>query len=429
VKNVFVVGMDEHNEEVLRRTPSAENCRFHTLLELEELRDDKVDLDRMIDKAQGILDDFDGTVDAIVGWWDFPVTLLVPVLCEQNGLRGPSLRSVVTCEHKYWSRLEQSKVIDEHPPFAMFGVDDSTPPSGMEYPMWVKPVKSASSDLAFRVEDQRDFDSAMEQLRAGIDRIGVPFEQILARLDLPEEIAAAGGRACLAEGALHGVQAAVEGYVYQGEPVVYGTLDSVDYPGSPAFLCHRYPSELPDEVGRRMAEVAERIIRQVGLDNSLFSVEFFYDPVEDRLDVVEINPRHSQAHAELFELVDGIPNHERMVRAALGQSPELPAGGGEYAVSGQWYHRRFGEDGVPVRVPTDEEIREVEEELPGVSIEIVPEKGKPLTDLQAQDSYSFELAKITMGAQDGVEMRAKFERCVEALNFEFKDEKPADGDS
>ncbi|KOX12550.1 biotin carboxylase [Nocardiopsis sp. NRRL B-16309] len=411
--------MDEHNHDVLLRTPSAEHCRFHTLLTLEELRDDKVDLDQKIDRAQRILDGFTGSVDAVVGYWDFPVTLLVPILCENNGLRGPSLRSVVMCEHKYWSRLEQSRVIDEHPPFALVDLDATEPPSGLEYPMWIKPVKSASSDLAFRVHDQRSFEEALERLRGGIDRIGVPFEQILARVDLPEEVAAAGGRTCLAEGALHGVQAAVEGYVRHGEPVVYAALDSVDYPGSPAFLCHRYPSELPERVSRRMAEVATRFIRRVGLDDSMFSVEFFYDPVGDRLDVVEINPRHSQTHAELFELVDGIPNHERMLRLALGRSPDLPVGGGEYAVAGQWFHRRFGEDGVPVRVPTPEEVRELEASLPGVSIEIVPEVGRPLTELHAQDSYSFELAKITMGAQNGVEMRAKYERCVEEMRFEF----------
>ncbi|GAB2500064.1 ATP-grasp domain-containing protein [Nocardiopsis aegyptia] len=416
--NVFVVGMEEHNRQVLLRTPSAEHCRFHELLPLEELRDDKVDIEEMLAKARRILDGFDGSVDAIVGYWDFPVTLMVPILCAEYGLRSPALESVVRCEHKYWSRLEQSKVIDEHPAFALVQLDDTEPPE-LGFPMWVKPVKSASSDLAFRVDDDRDFEEALRKLREGIDRIGVPFEQILAHVDLPPEIASVGGRSCLAEAALHGVQVAVEGYVHQGEPVVYSTLDSVDYPGSPAFLCHRYPSELPEEVSRRMAEVATKAIRQVGLDNTLFSVEFFYDPVEDRLDVVEINPRHSQAHAELFELVDGIPNHERMLRLALGRSPDLPAGGGEYAVAGQWFHRRFGEDGVPVRVPTDEEVRELEEALPGVSIEIVPDRGVPLTELDAQDSYSFELAKITIGAQDGVAMRAKYERCVEGMRFEF----------
>ncbi|MFD3687579.1 acetyl-CoA carboxylase biotin carboxylase subunit family protein [Nocardiopsis sp. NPDC058631] len=424
MKNVFVVGLDEHNHEILRRTPTGRDCRFHQLLSLDELQSGEVDIDLLLAKAEKILDDFPGSVDAICGYWDFPVTLLVPILCERRGLPSASLESVVKCEHKYWSRLEQREVIDEYPPFALVELNDNPrPPGTPDYPMWLKPVKSASSELAFHVLDDKDFDGAVAELREGIDRIGRPFEQILDRVDLPPEIAEVGGRTCLAEGALHGVQAAVEGYVYRGEVVVYASLDSVDYPGSSAFLRHQYPSGLPEEVRRRMADVAARVIGRVGLDNTTFSVEFFYDPVEDGLNLLEVNPRHSQTHAELFELVDGIANHERMLLLSLGRDPRLPADArGDHAVAAEWYHRRFGDDGVPVRVPTEEEVAELERSLPGVKVEVVPEHGEPLSEMRSQDSYSFELAKITIGAADETEMRAKYERCVEALRFEFVEE-------
>ena len=42
------------------------------------------------------------------------------------------------------------------------------------------------------------------------------------------------------------------------------------------------------------------------------------------LHVLEVNPQHSQSHAELFEQVDGVPNHLAMLRLALGRDPELP---------------------------------------------------------------------------------------------------------
>jgi hypothetical protein len=424
VKNVFVVGLDERNHEILRRTPTGRDCRFHQLLSLDELQTGEVDIDQLIDKAEKVLDDFPDTVDAICGYWDFPVTLLVPILCERRGLPSASLESVVRCEHKYWSRLEQRKVIDEYPPFALVELNgDPTVPDPPGYPMWLKPVKSASSELAFHVLDEKDFGEAVSELREGIDRIGRPFEQILSRVDLPPEISEVGGRTCLAEGALHGVQAAVEGFVYRGDVVVYASLDSVDYPGSPAFLRHQYPSGLSEEVRGRMADVSERVIRQVGLDNSTFSVEFFYDPVEDGLNLLEVNPRHSQSHAELFELVDGVSNHERMLLLSLGRDPRMTAEArGEFAVAAEWYHRRFGDDGVPVRVPTEEEVAELERSLPGVSIEIVPEEGRRLSDMGAQDSYTYELAKIAIGAEDETAMRAKYERCVEALRFEFAEE-------
>ncbi|MET9709051.1 ATP-grasp domain-containing protein [Nocardiopsis alba] len=422
MRNVFVMGMDERNHDLLRRTPTGRDCRFHRLLSIEELQVGEIDIERTLDAARRVLDDFDGPVDAIIGYRDFPITLLVPILCAERGLPGPDLEAVVRCEHKYWSRFLQAEVTDAHPPFALVDLDLDDPRPGVEYPLWMKPIKSASSELAFRVEDDRGLARAVELLREGIDRLSRPFESVMERVDPPEKVAEAGRHHCLAEGALHGVQIAVEGYVYRGRAVVYAMLDSVDFPGTPVFLRHQYPSAMPDEIRRRLVDIAERVVEHHGLDSTTFSVEFFYDPIEDRIDIVEINPRHSQSHTALFELVDGVANHERMLRLAMGEDPDL-SGVGEkgYPVAAEWYHRRF-RDGVIARVPTTEEVRELERSLPGVRIQIVPETGRRLSDMFAQDGYSYELARIVTGGEDELEIQAKYERCVKALHFEFEDE-------
>ena len=48
------------------------------------------------------------------------------MLSERYGTRSTSLESVVKCEHKYWSRLEQQKVIDEHPRFGRVDLEAET---------------------------------------------------------------------------------------------------------------------------------------------------------------------------------------------------------------------------------------------------------------------------------------------------------------
>lgn len=422
MRNVFVLGLDERNHEVLKATPSGRTCRFHQLLDIDELQSGEIDVEDELAQARDILDSFDGSIDAIVGYWDFPVTLLVPILCAERGLPSADLEAVLKCEHKFWSRTVQSEVTDAHPRFDLVDLDSSDPSHRLRYPLWMKPVKSASSELAFRIDDDQGFQEAVASLREGVDRVGRPFEQILQRVDPPPAIAKAGPHHCLAEEALRGVQAAVEGYVHQGRAVVYAVLDSVDYPGSPAFLRHQYPSGLPEAVQKRIRDIAVRVIEHHGLDNSTFSVEFFYDPVEDAVDILEINPRHSQTHAELFELVDGFTNHERMLRLGLGESPVDPGeADGEFSVAAEWYYRRF-EDGTVTRVPTADEIKALEASLPGVRVRVVPSQGQRLSELPAQDSYSFELAKIVIGAADETEMRAKYERCVEVLRFDFADE-------
>ncbi|MFV0137904.1 acetyl-CoA carboxylase biotin carboxylase subunit family protein [Streptomyces sp. HMX87] len=424
VKNVFVVGLDEANLATLKAVPGADALRFHGLLTVEELQVGEVSLPTVIEKAQSVLDAFDGSIDAIVGYWDFPVSTLVPILGERYGTRTTSLESVVKCEHKYWSRLEQQKVTDCHPRFGRvdLAADRPSPPDGLRFPMWVKPALSYSSELAFGVGDEEEFRSAVAEIREGISRVGRPFERILEQVEVPSEMDGVGGRVCLAEEALTGIQVAVEGYVHQGEVTVYGTLDSIDYPDSPCFLRHQYPSTLPPDVVARLHDVTERVMRRIGFDSATFSVEYFYDPSSQEINLLEINPRHSQSHAELFQYVDGVPNHHCMLALALGTDPRMPHRQGPYAMAAKWYYRWFT-DGVVRNVPSPEDIARIEREIPGVRIEVVPEEGQRLSDLPQQDSYSYELAHIFTGGDDEDDMRRKYDKCVAALGLSF-DEPP-----
>jgi biotin carboxylase len=424
-KNIFVIGMDEANHDVLRQVPHAEEYAFHPLLDAEEIQSSEVSVPDLLDEARATLDAFDGSVDAVVGYWDFPVSTIVAVLNDEYGLRGASLEAIVKCEHKYWSRLEQQKVISEHPRFGLVSLEDDDPrlPEGMRFPVWLKPVKSYSSELAFGVADEAELKEAVGKIREGISRVGRPFEYILERLDLPPEIADAGGQACLAEESLSGVQAAVEGYVREGEITVYGALDSIDYPDSSCFLRHQYPSQLPEPVQRRLKDVAKRVIAQIGMDDATFSVEFFYDAQRDEVNLLEINPRHSQSHAELFEYVDGVSNHDCMISLALGREPNLLPGHGGWAVAAKWYHRWFT-DGVVRRAPSADEIARVERELPGVKIEVVPGEDQLLSEAPGQDSYSYELAHVFVGAHSEEELREKYERALAALPFRIDDPQP-----
>src|SRR5699024_1851602 len=127
-----------------------------------------------------VIDAFDGPVDAIIGFWDFPVSSLVPLLRRRYGLPTASVEEVLMCEHKYWNRLIQQEVIDEYPNFGLVDpFHDETPPPGVSFPLWIKPVKSFASMLAIRVENQTEFTEALATIRDGIARLGEPFEALL----------------------------------------------------------------------------------------------------------------------------------------------------------------------------------------------------------------------------------------------------------
>jgi hypothetical protein len=418
---VFVLGLDDANLTELRAVPEAEKYRFHALLSLPELQEGDIPIADLLDKAREQLHAFEGEIGALVGYWDFPVSSMVPILCREFGLPGPRLRPIVTCEHKYWSRLEQRNAVPEVVPgFGLVDLDNaSEPPEGLSYPMWLKPIKGFSSELAFQVSNDEEFTEAVDKISEGVERVGEPFQYVLEQLELPPEVAEAGPRHCLAEEAISGNQVATEGYVYQGDIHVYGVLDSVTYPDSSVFLRHQFPSQIPKPVCHQLSKITKKIIEQIGLDDATFSIEFFHDPKTDAVTVLEVNPRHSQSHAPLFDLVDGVPNHHVMLCLATGTDPGPSSrDGGRYDVAAKCFLRHF-RDGVVRRVPTDDELQRLHEQLPGVTATPIAQEGQRLSDLVAQDSYSYELADLVIGADSVEELERLYQRAVDELRFEI----------
>ena len=217
-----------------------------------------------------------------------------------------------------------------------------------------------------------------------------------------------------------GRQLTVEGYRYQGEVVVYGVVDSINYENSPSFLRYQYPSTLPESVIERVSELSRKVVTAIGLERMTFNIEYFWDPGTDAINLLEINPRHSQSHAELFADVDGMANHEAMLRLALGRDPAFPHREGRYGAAAKWFVRRFA-DGVVRQVPTPEELAAIQHIVPGTTIELTVVEGDRLSELHRQDSYSYQLASVYMGAADEHELLAKFEQVTSALLFEIED--------
>lgn len=204
---------------------------------------------------------------------------------------------------------------------------------------------------------------------------------------------------------------------------VHGIIDSLTYPDSPSFLRYQYPSRLPQDVQQRLTDSAARVIEGFGLTNSTFNIEYFWDADTDRLSLLEVNPRHSQSHAWLFQQVDGVANHQLMLRLALGQPAALPDHKGPHAVAGKYFLRHFT-DGLVTHAPTPERVAAVERDLTGVHVQPVAREGQRLSDLPQQDSYSFELAEINIGAETEHELEQKYEQCVERLGYAVDERSP-----
>jgi biotin carboxylase len=425
MKQIVVVGLDDGHLEQLQALAEAHEYRFLPLLSRDEAKQPTEEpVAWLLDEGVRWLKEQQDEIDAVIGYWDFPVSTILPILRRTIDLPGPSLEAVLGCEHKYWSRRLQAEVAPEHvPPFCEVDpfADDPLAQVRIEYPFWLKPVKAVLSNLGFRIENAVDFSEAIERIRSDIRRWGAPFNLILEQADLPEGIAAVDGYRCIAEGMIAAeYQVTQEGWAFDGEVQVYGTIDSRRIgPTGSSFERYQYPSQLPESVLARMTAISSRVIRHIGYDNGPFNIEYFWHPERDQIWLLEINPRISKSHAPLFQLVDGCYHHQVMIDLGLGRRPGFTTGEGSCQIAAKFMVRRFTDE-IVSRVPSADEIAELEAAIPHVRIEIMVEAGKRLSELRDQDSYSYEVAVIFVGGDDEAELKAKFDDCVRRLPLELE---------
>lgn len=422
VKNIFVVGLDDFHLRQLQSLRRSADYRFHQLASYREIKcGEHFPVREFLHRARETLSTFKGGVHAVVGFWDFPVSTILPIIQQEFNLTGAGLIPVLKCEHKYWSRLEQAKVVPELiPPFEKINPFDegSIRQCALPFPFWLKPVKSVLSHLGFLVSDSTEFNDRLEIIRRHIGRYAEPFNFILEHAELPDEIRQVDGYHCIAEGLISSShQCTLEGYVFHGEVEVYGIVDSVNEGvHQSSFARYQYPSILDKQVQQRMVDATRKVLLHVGYDNSPFNIEFYWDETSDAIWLLEINTRISKSHCPLFKMVDGEYHHQVMLDVALGHKPNFQHRRGRFNTAAKFMIRRYS-DGKVIGVPGEREIELVKRKFPGSEVLIHIRPGMHLSQLRDQDSYSYEIADLFMGADSHHELMANYEKALQMLPF------------
>lgn len=426
--NIFITGLDAYNAEVLKQLEDQGPYRFVALSHGSEVmiktKGKHLDFENLIERAKLQLNKFDGTINGIISCMD-PAMMLTYYLCEQYGMKGPGLANALRCEHKYWSRLEQKKVIPEHipdfmplNPFEDHRLEDLR----LKPPFWLKPVKSYSSQLGFNIENQQDLDAGLAQMRENIGQFSRSFNYMLSQIDrsiLPDEVKQVDGNFCVAEGLITGRQYTVEGYTYEGQVHIHGFFDSLLYDGVPSFFAYVTPSDLPEAIQQRTREIITKVVSHMQLNNATFNIEFRYDEAKNHIWLLEINTRISQSHSEMFKKVHGFTNHLFMVEVAIGNKPSVKMNQGRYNIAAKLHPRVFTNEGRVVQLPSEDKIKQIEKEF-DATIYMEVEEGQELADLPGQDSFSSLLASIHLGADNKQELLDKYEEVLSRLDIKVE---------
>ena len=425
-RNIFVVGLEPFNAALLSELGAPGEYRFIELLGyLEAARppSEQISFKALLATAEERLSHFDGEVSGIIGYFDFPTSSLVPVLCHQHGLPAPSTEAVARCEHKHWSRLLQKEVVPELVPEYRVVDPFNTETGaavGLDFPFWIKPIKAHSSYLGFRINSEADLQAVLPAIRSGINTLGDAFNEFLELVPRPPGIADIGGLHCIAEEIISaGRQCTLEGYSWGGEVVVYGIVDSLRTgPHRSSFSRYQYPSSLPGRVTRRMIRAAKSVIQRFAYDPGAVNIEFYWNPADDRIHLLEVNARISKSHCPLFKLVDGTTHQKVLVDLALGRRPDMPHREGRYKMAAKFMIRRAG-DGIVRRVPSSEDLHRLEQTYPDSMLRTLVSEGQHLAQLSFQDSYSFELAELFLGGTDQADLLRKYRHCRELIPFDI----------
>lgn len=421
-RRVFVLGLDDFNEKYnLAPLGEQENVDFLPLLHRDDIKGGKkFDVAGNLAKAEAQLKSCRHSSHGIISHWDFPVSLMTPILCHRFDFPAAPLEAVFKCEHKYWSRLIQREITNACPAFEKVDPlkDIREQIAGLRRPLWIKPVKAYLGQLAFRITEDSDIDYATPLLRKGINRFAEPFDFLLKEMDLPSELSEIGGRMCIAEEETSGEQSTVEGFAWDGDITPYAVVDTIRYPGSPTLRQLEYPSRLPRKVQARMGQITRNVMKRIGYTYGPFNIEFFWNRESDTLKILEINPRISQSHAVQFRLVDGSSHHRIAMDLALGQAPRTFHNEGPYNCAAKFMLRHF-QDGFVEHQPHQREIEEIQAKFPDTLVKLYARENTRLSHRLDEDSYSFLLAEIFVGADNHDLLIERWRQCRDILSYKI----------
>jgi biotin carboxylase len=385
--------------------PTYENCPYdlHPLAYIDEVEER-----------------YRGQIDGVISSNDYPGATIAAALAERLGLPGPSPEAVVRATHKYYSRCVQREAVAEATP--KFWLIDPTRPDGgapdLEYPCFIKPVKGTFSVLSQKLNDSGELHAFLARpvVKEFIDDYMTIFNRQVAGLTDFE----IDGRFFVAEGFMHGTQVTVEGCIARGAVMVYGVVDSVMHPATSSFGRFDLPSALRPEIQDQMHEIARRTVVALGLDDCIFNVEMIYQPLDDSIRIVEINPRICGQFGDLYEKVLGIHSYLIALAVVTGAPlPELP-GGGAYAMATSFPLRTF-EPVTVLEAPDAARITAAERLYAGTLIWNECEAGVALADFQTfEDGSSARYAVVNLGADSRAELNARLAAIKVELAHRFE---------
>ncbi|MDQ2078515.1 hypothetical protein [Marinimicrobium sp. ABcell2] len=318
-QRIVILASDDVGWRRFAAVSNAQGFHSHDVVQVPPLRlAEEIELDVLVAKTRARIDSSGTKPSAIVACGDARAKVLAAILREQLHVQGASLRSVLKCEHKWWSRILQAEVVPEVVP--CFGTFDpwSDDPLGdieLNYPFWIKPATPSSFQENFLVFSGKEFERALQEIRYALPHNESGHEEFPWG-DLPAEVQEKSNAVCLVESHATGIGLTLSGSVIRGRVNAHAFWDCHSGEGGVPRL--EFPTASPDCLQRVMIDVAERIFSHIGYNNGGFSAEFCWDQSKRALRLVNLDTRVQSLHPEVCEC-----KHWRQVEGGIDEDGDV----------------------------------------------------------------------------------------------------------
>ncbi len=355
-------------------------------------------------------------IDGIVGTNDICCNIAATLALQTNKI-STTLKSILFCQNKYISRLKQQKLFPKHTP-EFFLSSDFSADKILKLPIFVKPVRSSLSFYSFKVFSKKTLSNSIKLSEKIIPKHNQFYKQLID-LEYVNHKHVYKFNELICEQVVMGDQVTIDGYIFNNLVNFLGITKSIFLPNKISFTRFDYPFKFPETIENKIEEISKKLVLNIGLNNTLFNIEFVVDQKTEKIFIIEINSRLSSQFAYLIESVKGYNPFKIMCDISVGTKPKLKlkSGGNRYNFCSSCV-LRVKNDKKVLRIPSEKEIANLEKKYKDIKINLLVQKGKHLSDYE-QDLKTFRYSIIDIPGNSIQEIKKKLIKIKRELNFKF----------
>jgi len=224
----------------------------------------------------------------------------------------------------------------------------------------------------------------------------------------------------LCEDLLTGDQVTIDGFIYNSEITVFGYTKAVFFPDSNSFSHHDFPYSFSPQLENKIHAGLEKLIPNLGINNSFFNVEIRVDEAEQTFYILEVNSRIAFQFAKTIQAIRGFDPLHLLCQLSIGEKPDLSEiqETGKYKYCYNFELHTFADKKV-VKTPTQSGYEEIKIHFPEVHVRNLIHENTKLSDYK-HNPDSFRYCVLDIPGNSHQEIMDKYKQVTELLNYEFE---------